>query len=180
MTKENSTKLAFVSEETGRGHGFLAATHVWESSTLPPWAAASPPSGKHRSQVDRACGNDITKRWWGRYRKNCTVNRRPVFSDIMTSISLQINYTFLVTSVHCHCFPRYYLHQSILNDVFQRVQPCQWPCPLVTLWPEVMRMRMVCSLLLGTTVSQQSNKGVPFTLSRTPPRGDTEGLFKWG
>lgn len=41
MTKENSTKPAFVSQETGRGDGFLAATHVWESSTLPPWAAAA-------------------------------------------------------------------------------------------------------------------------------------------
>lgn len=39
MTKENSTKPAFVSEETGRGDGFLAATHVWESFALPPRAA---------------------------------------------------------------------------------------------------------------------------------------------
>lgn len=41
MTKENSTKPAFVSEETGPGDGFLAAPHVWESSAFPPCTAAA-------------------------------------------------------------------------------------------------------------------------------------------
>lgn len=41
MTKENSAKPAFVSKEPGWGDGFLAATHVWESPTLPLWAAAA-------------------------------------------------------------------------------------------------------------------------------------------
>lgn len=57
MTKENSTKPAFVSEETGRGDGFLAATHVWESSALPPRAAAA----RRRSMKTRRPGGQKTE-----------------------------------------------------------------------------------------------------------------------
>ncbi len=101
MTKENSTKPAFVSEETGRGDGFLAATHVWESSPLPPWAAAAAAAAaaafrpmKHRSQVDRGQsthGNynrhqetmDTDRGHFSDTEINYMVEWRSVFADIM-------------------------------------------------------------------------------------------------
>lgn len=72
MTKENSTKPAFVSKETGRGDGFLAAPHVWESSAFPPWAAAAAAAAAARwNAAARRTGDrarmEITalfRKWW--------------------------------------------------------------------------------------------------------------------
>lgn len=158
MTKENSTKPAFVSEETGRGDGFLAATHVWESFALPPRAAElllppPPPPPPSTNQTLQPGGQttahmEITSANDGQqdYRnKPPTEMTHLVLIDIvfhLLNCGLIRSLTFLtqptepIIRVGIQKNPVYQFH---MIDSSICLQPRQWPRPLPPFDPRTRR-----------------------------------------
>lgn len=159
MTKENSAKPAFVSKETGWGDGFLAATHVWESSTLPPWAGAAAAAAAASAfnqwnatdvwAEDRACVNPAFIRKWR--IDDAQINA--IFSNYRQT---RHHLTFIAWTTHTCAFffthpcgknninmEYVWLHRNSPNEFkiinsSMCVQPCQGYCPFVTWGQDLM------------------------------------------
>lgn len=153
MTKENSTKPAFVSRETGRGDGFLAP-RVWESSALPLWAAAA------------AFGQwNAAARWTERRAHGKTCDTKQLRGEWLLITNTNTlhgdNVSVFIDKPSVRCCLHSIMKNNINISMYDYtgiliigctwltwcicVQPCPWTCSFATLWPEVKLMRVVVS-----------------------------------
>lgn len=157
------------------------------------------PPMKHHSQVDRrrstwklqpSSEHDGHKGCLSDTEINCVVKWHPVFIDKpgivfhllkdCFSWSKSAPFTFLPVNVHSG-------HESagILSinpfkmiDSSICVQPCQWPCPFATLWPEDTMMRLVC--LWSPQCPERAIRAWPLPSVWPHQRGDSKGLLNEG
>lgn len=155
MTKENSTKPAFVSMESGRGDGFLNATHVGiihtptvscchcfnQWNTTARWTEHTGSHDQEKWNTEINCVvNDVQYSC-----TSCSVHSSSSWNE-STLLHIVITHTL---SVRTH---RNSFHQSIANDWPQHVHSLVSDLTLfANLWPEDMIMRPVSSLSFVTT-----------------------------
>lgn len=162
MTKENSTKPAFVSEEAGRGDGFLAATHVWESSALPPWAAAC--FRADRWTEDGAYGNDCRRKENRQKdimdligKQYSAFKDTGAFTERVFLIEGNYSYTFLSShmqkQLQCSAYSQFSFSLSMNSNWWTPAYVCSHASDLalsLLFDQRSRRMRLLSSLFLAT------------------------------